>query len=191
MLKFVLLGLINLHPSVSGYELKSIIDKSTRYFFSASLSQIYPTLKTMFEEGWVIFGIEPLLGKQDRKVYTITKKGREELLRWLRTPLKLESSLSSFQTFLLRLSFSGPMDKESLLLYFQNGLNHYLKEEKAIIQQRLTKEANYLDPAQMDYDRSLFLWKHEYDYITRELRLRIESIEKMIESVRNDSSWDS
>ena len=34
----VLLGLIKLRPSVLGYELKTIITKSTQYFFSAFLN---------------------------------------------------------------------------------------------------------------------------------------------------------
>ena len=40
----VILGLLSGAPR-SGYEMKAIVDRSTRYFWAASYGQIYPELR--------------------------------------------------------------------------------------------------------------------------------------------------
>ncbi len=187
LLQYVLLGLIRLRPSVSGYELKSIIDKSTGYFFSASLSQIYPALKYLHGKGFVTFKEEPLTGKQDRKVYTITRKGKEELQAWLTEPLEFTFSMTSFQKFLLKLTFMGSVDKERILTYLRAGLEHYTREKNEFTAENLSVEENYIDKDQEDSKKHLALWQHEFEYILKEINLRINWIKNTIESIENET----
>lgn len=81
VLKYILLGLLS-EPS-SGYELKKACDISLNHFWAAKLSQIYPTLKNMEAEGFIVGKKAPSPIGPDRKLYSRTKKGREELLKWL------------------------------------------------------------------------------------------------------------
>lgn len=92
-LRDVVLGLVHLHPGATDYELKATIDESTGYFFSASLSQIYPALKELTDSGLLTFTVAELVGKQDRKMYTITPVGGAELERLLTHPESLPRSL--------------------------------------------------------------------------------------------------
>lgn len=80
-LPHILLGL--LREPASGYDLKSRFDRDIRHFWSAELSQIYPTLKRMEARGWLESETEPSDRGPDRRVYRITDAGREELLGWL------------------------------------------------------------------------------------------------------------
>ena len=48
----VILGTLGWRP-MSGYEIKSVVDKSTRFFWAASYGQIYPELKRLSETGLV------------------------------------------------------------------------------------------------------------------------------------------
>lgn len=184
-LEYILLGLINIHPSVSGYELKTIINKSTGYFFSASLSQIYPALKLLAGQGWITYEIEPLIGKQDRKVYTITSDGQRELGEWLRVPLKFDPSLNAFEEFLLKLTFMGILDDESILLYLNSGLNYFRSEKKRVSDNNLANEKAYLKIGPVVDERHIFLWSHENEFLVEDLERKIHWIEELIAAIRN------
>lgn len=80
-LKYILLGLLD--EPASGYELKRTFDLSLKHFWAAELSQIYPTLKKMREEGLIIGKtVHSALGP-DKKIYARTDKGDSELNQWL------------------------------------------------------------------------------------------------------------
>jgi DNA-binding PadR family transcriptional regulator len=81
---YVILGLVSKEPR-SGYEIKAVVDNSTRFFWAASYGQIYPELKRLAEAGLVI-GVETPTGGRRRTVYEITADGEEELKAWLRQP---------------------------------------------------------------------------------------------------------
>ena len=51
-LKHALLGILG-HGQMTGYELKQFFDSSVQHFWNAELSQIYPTLKSLEEGGFV------------------------------------------------------------------------------------------------------------------------------------------
>ena len=73
--------------SGSGYELARRFDRSIGYFWAATHQQIYRTLKTMEDDGWV--RVTPVVqqGRPDKKVYTVSDAGRAELARWIAEPL--------------------------------------------------------------------------------------------------------
>ncbi len=128
MLKFALLGALNYQP-MSGYELKQFTDRSTSNFWYAELSQIYVTLKALEKEGLVTS--TPILeeGRRDRRVYTITENGRQALNNWLKTPF---TEIDQYKdTLLLKLFFSGNLEKETLLvqLRLQRGLHQKLIDQ--------------------------------------------------------------
>ena len=49
---YVILGMVSTTPH-SGYEIKALVDNSTRFFWAASYGQIYPELKRLSEAGLV------------------------------------------------------------------------------------------------------------------------------------------
>lgn len=81
---YVILGMVSKGPR-SGYEIKAVVDGSTRFFWAASYGQIYPELKRLSEAG-LIQGIDSPTGGRKRTVYEITADGEEELKAWLRQP---------------------------------------------------------------------------------------------------------
>ncbi len=84
-LKHALLGLLSYEP-MTGYELKQFFDSSIAHFWNAELSQIYPTLKSLEDAEFVSKHVEVQENRPNRKIYAITEAGREEFLRWMRTP---------------------------------------------------------------------------------------------------------
>ena len=81
---YVVLGALAAQPR-SGYEIKRLVDKATRFFWAASYGQIYPELRRLQQEGLIAGKSEPRGGRQ-RIVYSLTPAGRQALLEWLRAP---------------------------------------------------------------------------------------------------------
>lgn len=81
---YVILGMVS-KEARSGYEIKAVVDGSTRFFWAASYGQIYPELKRLAEAG-LVKGVEAPTGGRRRTVYEITADGEEELRAWLRQP---------------------------------------------------------------------------------------------------------
>jgi DNA-binding PadR family transcriptional regulator len=78
---YVILGMLGWRP-MTGYEIKSLVDKSTRLFWAASYGQIYPELRRLAQAG-LIEGKSSPQGGRKRNVYRLTAAGRRELRAWL------------------------------------------------------------------------------------------------------------
>jgi len=78
---YVILGFLGRRP-MSGYEIKSLVDKSTRFFWTASYGQIYPELRRLAEAGLIEGEARPQGGRR-RTVYRLTAAGHRELRDWL------------------------------------------------------------------------------------------------------------
>src|SRR6266540_4992064 len=78
---YVILGMLKLGRH-TGYEMKSLVDVSTRFFWAASYGQIYPELKRLDEQG-LIKGYDDPTGGRQRRVFELTDAGRERLHDWL------------------------------------------------------------------------------------------------------------
>jgi PadR family transcriptional regulator, regulatory protein AphA len=78
---YVILGMLSFGKK-TGYEIKSLVDVSTRFFWAASYGQIYPELKRL-EEAGLIRGHADASDGRRRRAYELTEAGRKELHRWL------------------------------------------------------------------------------------------------------------
>jgi PadR family transcriptional regulator, regulatory protein AphA len=77
----VVLGLIAFGKR-TGYDIKTFVDKTTRYFWAASYGQIYPELKRLEEQG-LVKGESVPSGGRARTVYELTEAGEAALQQWL------------------------------------------------------------------------------------------------------------
>jgi DNA-binding PadR family transcriptional regulator len=102
---YVILGMVSREPR-SGYEIKAVVDNTTRFFWAASYGQIYPELKRLSEAG-LIEGIDASRGDRKRTVYAITADGEAELVDWLRRP---PETIEMREEGLLKLFFSGVLE---------------------------------------------------------------------------------
>ena len=99
---YVILGMVSREPR-SGYEIKALVDKTTRFFWAASYGQIYPELKRLSEAG-LIEGSDASQGDRKRTVFAITADGEAELKDWLRKP---PQTAEMREEGLLKLFFAG------------------------------------------------------------------------------------
>ncbi len=104
---YVILGLLHTEPR-SGYEIKSIVDNSTRFFWAASYGQIYPELRRLADQG-LVEGSDASRDGRKRTVYRLTAAGRKELRAWLRRP---PTTFETRDEGLLKLFFAGALPPE-------------------------------------------------------------------------------
>jgi PadR family transcriptional regulator AphA len=81
-----ILGLLAFWGPLSGYDLKRLFDHVLAAMWGAAHSQIYKELRRMEELGWVDMKREEQEARPDRKVYSMTDKGREALSKWQAQP---------------------------------------------------------------------------------------------------------
>ncbi len=110
----------------SGYDLLKRFKQRLGFFWQASHQQIYQQLKVMYQDGLINCQQEVQQGKPDRKVYTMTNLGHQELIDWLNTaskPQKINDSL------LVKLYGGHLLDKAVLLDEIQQ---HKKQHQKAL-----------------------------------------------------------
>ncbi|MGO9108497.1 MAG: PadR family transcriptional regulator [Thermoguttaceae bacterium] len=116
-LDHAILGFLRYGP-LSGYDLKERFDLSVQHFWPADQSQIYRILAKLDEQGYTRVKVVEQENRPDRKVYTITQAGREELHRWLTTPLAMDDRRSAS---LVQVFFSGQLADEEILGIFRRA----------------------------------------------------------------------
>jgi DNA-binding PadR family transcriptional regulator len=87
---YVILGMLKLGRR-TGYEIKSLVDVSTRFFWAASYGQIYPELARLEKAGLIKGEVDRANGRRP-KAYELTPAGERALHDWLTSgdPLHLE-----------------------------------------------------------------------------------------------------
>jgi PadR family transcriptional regulator, regulatory protein AphA len=107
----VLLGMIR-KGARTGYEIKRLVDVSTRFFWAASYGQIYPELRRLEEAGMIEGEDDPNGGRQ-RRAYRLTAAGEAALDEWLRS--EEEPIYELRDEALLKLFFSSELTKADRL----------------------------------------------------------------------------
>jgi DNA-binding PadR family transcriptional regulator len=85
MLKHTLLGLLSQKPC-HGYDLKNEFESLLGGTWPLNIGQVYTTLNRLERDGLVESNLVPQELLPDKKVYSTTEAGREELERWLAEP---------------------------------------------------------------------------------------------------------
>ena len=130
--RYAILGML-LDGPCSGYEIKSLMGRSTIYFWRESDSTIYPMLKVLAKEGKIISEIA-YVGKKKKEVFSITEAGKEEFNVWLKSETGSETARNEF---LLKLFFIT--DPTDMLRLFEERLQKIEKtyDEYKKIEERL------------------------------------------------------
>jgi PadR family transcriptional regulator, regulatory protein AphA len=135
--RYAILGVL-LEGPATGYEIKSLMGRSTVYFWRESDSTVYPMLKVLAGEGKVLSEIA-YVGKKRKEVFSITEIGREEFKSWLGSPTGSETPRNEF---LLKLFFVT--NQKEVIRLFRERLEKAEKmhEEYKKIEERLENIAD-------------------------------------------------
>jgi DNA-binding PadR family transcriptional regulator len=168
--KEILLGLLAIE-SMSGYDLGQVIRSSVGYIWNESYGQIYPNLKKLAAEGFVTAKTERQKGKPDRRIYSITEKGRERLVKWLSLPPQPEVARNEF---LLKLFFGERIPTEILM----GWVEHMVESETAVLREFQRVESEEI--AQSQHYPGAPYWKMAARFGQLELKAHLKWAEETL-----------
>lgn len=179
-LEFILLGLLTLRPS-TGYDLKKTMDVSVRYISPVALSQIYPTLKRMAQNGLVQYQLVERSGKTDLKIYSLTDMGQALFRKWLEEPLKPDPY--RFDTFALRFYFSSLLEKPVLLGFIRSELDFRRAQLQAAHDLDETVLGNLAPIRAVDLNKTMKIWQMYHQYGQQFLETYTSWLERILQTV--------
>jgi len=130
---YVILAMLT-YREMSGYELKSVADKSIGHFYvSPAYSQIYPELRRLAAHGLVTDRTVTQELRPDKRVYGLTPAGRAVVQQWLaEAKVEPDSYKSPFQ---LRL-FLGHLLSQERLMALMGNQRRWLMSSIVILEER-------------------------------------------------------
>ena len=178
-LEHAILGFLCYRP-FSGYDLKKAFDTSVNHFWPADQSQIYRTLARLAEQDWAEVEVVPQEDRPARKVHRITEAGREELRRWLTTPLPFRDPRHAS---LIQVFFAGQLSDEEILAMFRREagpLRAALERSDGIRQ----KSAPFIEA--IGSPREVFFWMLTLEYGIKMAQASLEWIESVIQRIETN-----
>ena len=109
--KYSILVMLSIQP-MSGYDLKKFANEVLGNFWSESYGQIYSNLKALTNEGLVVSSEEKDGNMPSKKVFAITKQGRQNLEQWLCQPVAEQVPRDELSLKL----FAAPLIPEEVIL---------------------------------------------------------------------------
>ncbi|MDH5231236.1 MAG: PadR family transcriptional regulator [Gammaproteobacteria bacterium] len=166
----IILGMLSL-KSMSVYELKKNMEKSTRMFYNTSIGSIHPACQKLLKQGFVTC-TEEMAGKRAKKVFAITENGRQDYIDWLKSPLGIGKIKDELLLRLFFFSDAGDAWREVVENYLVEvkQISANLEQTKAGIDLS-TIPAEFQRPAQFQtatldlgcaYYRFLQTWLEEF-----------------------------
>jgi PadR family transcriptional regulator, regulatory protein AphA len=137
-----ILGMVYLGKR-TGYEIKQLVDKSSRFFWAASYGQIYPELKRLEEQGLLEARDDPR-GGRNRREYSLTPTGEQAFRAWLASGE--DFVLEQRNEGLLKLFFADALSPNEV-----QALLHQKIEQHERILERLCQIAPEERPAENDF----------------------------------------
>ena len=173
MLKHGILGLLNYHD-MTGYEIKEVFDNSLNFFWTAQTSQIYRELQGLREKGMVTITVIEQEGKPDKKVCSITEKGRKELMTWLsQGGLTVESR----SPLLMKVFFLGersPQENIGCFRKFRTSCEEFLKSLESV-----EETIDLFENVIQNREKSAY-WQMTLDLGRKNMRMYIEWADECI-----------
>ena len=186
MLKHGILGLLN-YGSMTGYDITRTFRDSLHYFWNAQTSQIYRELQTLKENGWATDETVAQTGKPDKKVFSITESGRQELNRWL---ISDSSELVMRNRLLMKTFFRGERSAAENIAYFDNlreGCESFAKQLQTAPPDIERYAAMVEDPKKALY------WQMTVDFGVRYMQMLLQWIDhcrQLLEEAANEHPVD-
>ncbi|WP_414527143.1 PadR family transcriptional regulator [Nodularia chucula] len=152
---------ILLQSPQTGYDLSKEFNEKVSCYWQATSQQIYRELARMQEKNWVEVEILPQSVRPDKKIYSLTDTGRQELISWIAEP----SQATAIREDLLVKVRSGFIVPEDILI-------REIERRKQFHQQKLdfyrSRELEFGDLKQLSRP-------HRYMYLTLRCGIRYET----------------
>ena len=169
-LRHAILGILD-YRDMHGYELVRVLQEGIGLIWPVHHSSLYPNLHRLEAEGLISHRAEREGNRPERKVYSITSSGREDLHRWLHEPP--EFGLPEARSpFFLKLIFTRAENLEEVLTWIEkelSGLEQRAEQFQASSEQAAPMVVDWLQ--ELGHD-----WTGIYASSLRDLRERLRDL---------------
>jgi DNA-binding PadR family transcriptional regulator len=151
--RYALLGVLSMGPA-SGYDIKTIMTKSTDHFWKEGDASIYPILSQLLKEKLVRLKLPNTKSNKPKKIYTITSAGKKILQEWLKKepePAQVRSEL------MLKIFFGGNVESEITINHLQTFRNKIVKNLSQYRNSELLTKAKTASLDRLECNRYLAL----------------------------------
>lgn len=124
-LKYVLLGLLSHQPRY-GYELKHEAERLLGGGAELNPGQLYPMLRKLAEQSLIVGERVEQEDRPDKRVFTLTQAGEQDLQTWLDEPVTLQVGRSALFLHFLVLALVRPQTRADDLRTLRHRLLDYL-----------------------------------------------------------------
>jgi PadR family transcriptional regulator AphA len=167
---------------MSGYDLKQVIESSTRNFWNESYGQIYPVLKELTASGLTVREDERKDTGRARHVYSLTSQGRDELHRWLSSPVERQQVRNEL---LLKLFFGAQVPVEANIQHVER---FRARQQRAL--QRYQEAESAMNVREAPDDPNRKHWLITLNYGRYQAEAAIKWCEETLAELRRDATRD-
>lgn len=132
-INYAILGLLD-SKSMTGYDLKKIIQDSSFMYWSGNNNQIYKALLELNDLGYVTNEVEHQEGAPSKKIYTITNDGRNALKK---KALQTSGLPEIKNPFMIQLAFADALSEDEL--------NSVLDEYEEMLNKQIQSTSSKVD----------------------------------------------
>lgn len=178
--EYAVLALVRMHPDVTGYQIKSIVDHTTGHLITLRLNRIYPALKSLTEKGMLTYREVPQPGRLPQKHYSLTNAGQEKLDEWFREPFTFSEGGDNFNEYLLKLGAMAYLDDEDILATIDHAIEFFRVQYAELSRAgRVEEDLSYVK-SKNDGDKERFakLWALEYQHMAAQAKARLDWLKK-------------
>jgi DNA-binding PadR family transcriptional regulator len=136
-IEYAILGLLS-WKSLTGYDIKKIINNSSYMYWSGNNNQIYRTLVKLGKNKLVEVETVHEDGLPTKKLYKTTEKGDSELKNWVLNPTEAPILKN---TFLIKLAWSDILSKSEINKLVENYENEI--SSQLILNKEIKRRALY------------------------------------------------
>lgn len=176
-LEHAILGFLG-YSDFTGYDLKKMFDASIRHVWGADRSQIYRTLAHLEKQGLAESSVIPQEGRPAKKVYRITKQGRDVFREWLRTPLP---PTEVREGSLIQIFFSADLSDDAVIDRLSAVADALRKRLAAYETIQPTEESEHYAPTA----RETFFWTLTLEQGIHATHRRLAWLEGTMERIRS------
>ncbi|MDF2948672.1 MAG: PadR family transcriptional regulator [Sedimentibacter sp.] len=182
-INYAILGILS-YRSMTGYDIKKVIQDSSFMYWSGNNNQIYKSLIEMHNNGLVTNVVKHQESSPTKKVYIITNEGVAALKEWVLSPSEL---IEIKKPFLVQLAWSKQLNTNELIMLL-DGYENQIKTQ--LLMNKSNKDKNFLP------DRSALettIWSLINDNIRRTYEselIWIQDLRNAIATIPNENDAD-
>jgi PadR family transcriptional regulator AphA len=147
---------------MTGYDIKLRLKSLDWLVGSPSSGSLYPVLRALLAEGLVDVEVIPGVDKPPRKIYRLSRSGREALQAWTNEPVVSDASLKGF---VMRLLLAASLPPARLIEHLQHRRKQVMANQRALEQAAGERQEGCEPGSWLALDYGLALAAAELDWL--------------------------